>query len=353
MLQRAKGWVTIDMDKIKTIDLFAGIGGIRKGFELTGKFSTVFANDMDKNAKFTYDLNFDGTKLTLGDIRKMGVASGEIPQFDMLLGGFPCQPFSVAGLKKGFDDPKGRGTLIDDIVRILEEAKEAYGQPKGFLLENVKNLVDLHGGAVYEVIKGKLEAIGYHVDYRVYNSLYFGIPQSRQRVYIVGFKDKEVMDRFEWPTPGEQSKRKVKDILESIVEAKHYYNNKPLYERIKDDVTNPDYVYLYRRNHVREHKTGYSPTLVASMGQGGHNVPIIKDSKGLRKLTPRECARIQGYDDLKIPLDIAEIQVYKQIGNSVSVPVMHALARKIALALQEDDEKVPVKRGVLQVSNIH
>ena len=338
------------MSKLRTIDLFAGIGGIRKGFELTGKFETVFANDMDKNCKITYDHNFDTTRMTLGDIRKMSVINGDIPQYDILLGGFPCQPFSIAGLKKGFDDPKGRGTLIDDIIRILEEAKKTYSQPKGFLLENVRNLVDIDDGATYEIIKSKLENIGYHVDYRVYNSLNFGIPQSRQRVYIVGFKDKKVMDRFEWPTPGQQSTRKVKDILEANVEAKHYYNNKPLFERIKDDVTNPDYVYLYRRNHVREHKSGYSPTLVASMGQGGHNVPIIKDSKGLRKLTPLECARIQGYDDLKIPMDIAEIQVYKQIGKSVSVPVMHALAQKIAKALEMP---FPVRRKkVLETSNI-
>ena len=338
------------MGKLKTIDLFAGIGGIRKGFELTGKYETVFANDMDKNCKITYDHNFDTTRMTLGDIRKIGVLNGDIPEYDILLGGFPCQPFSVAGLKKGFDDPKGRGTLIDDVIRILEEAKELYGQPKGFLLENVKNLVDLDGGAVYVVIKQKLESIGYHVDYRIYNSLNFGIPQSRQRVYIVGFRDKKAMDKFEWPKPGEPSKRKVRDILDSNVEAKHYYNNKPLYERIKDNVVNPDYVYLYRRNHVREHRTGYSPTLVASMGQGGHNVPIIKDSKGLRKLTPRECARLQGYDDLQVPMGIAEVQVYKQIGNSVSVPVMHALAVKIAKALNES--ATPKTNKVLETSNI-
>jgi DNA (cytosine-5)-methyltransferase 1 len=282
----------------------------------------------------------------------MSVVNGDIPEYDFLLGGFPCQPFSIAGLKKGFDDPKGRGTLIDDVVRILEEAKEMHGQPAGFLLENVKNLVDLDGGAVYEIIKQKLETIGYHVDYRVYNSLDFGIPQSRKRVYIIGFRDKEVMDRFEWPTPGQPSKRKVRDILDSNVDALHYYNNKPLFERIKDDVTNPDYVYLYRRNHVREHKTGYAPTLVASMGQGGHNVPIIKDAKGLRRLTPRECARLQGYDDLKIPLEMSVGQIYKQIGNSVSVPVMHALAVKIAKALNTPEQSVTESSPALQMSNI-
>ena len=338
------------MGKLRTIDLFAGIGGIRKGFELTGRFETVFANDMDKNCKVTYDLNFDATRLTLGDIRKVSVVNGDIPEFDILLGGFPCQPFSVAGLKKGFSDPKGRGTLIDDIIRILEEARDVYSQPAGFLLENVRNLVDLDGGEVYEIIKGKLESIGYHVDYRVYNSLNFGVPQSRQRVYIIGFKDKNAMDAFEWPVPGKPSQRKVKDILEPSVDAKYYYNGKPLFDRIKDDVTNPDSVYLYRRNHVREHKTGYSPTLVASMGQGGHNVPIIKDKKGLRRLTPKECAVLQGFEDLRIPLEIPEVHVYKQIGNSVSVPVMHAIAQKMAVALESP--VLPRRERVLQTSNM-
>ena len=330
--------------------MFAGIGGIRKGFELTGRFETVFANDMDKNCKVTYDLNFDATRLTLGDIRKVSVVNGDIPEFDILLGGFPCQPFSVAGLEKGFSDPKGRGTLIDDIIRILEEARDVYSQPAGFLLENVRNLVDLDGGEVYEIIKGKLESIGYHVDYRVYNSLNFGVPQSRQRVYIIGFKDKNAMDAFEWPVPGKPSQRKVKDILEPSVDAKYYYNGKPLFDRIKDDVTNPDSVYLYRRNHVREHKTGYSPTLVASMGQGGHNVPIIKDKKGLRGLTPKECAVLQGFEDLRIPLEIPEVHVYKQIGNSVSVPVMHAIAQKMAVALESP--VLPRRERVLQTSNM-
>jgi DNA (cytosine-5)-methyltransferase 1 len=176
------------MQNIRTIDLFAGIGGIRKGFEMTGKFDTVFANDLDKNCKVTYDLNFDSTPLTLADIRNVSVLNGDVPDYDFMLGGFPCQPFSVAGLRQGFDDHKGRGNLIDDIVRLLVEATELYGQPKGFLLENVKNLVDIEGGSIYQIIKEKLKAVGYHVDYRIYNSLNFGVPQNRQRVYIVGFK---------------------------------------------------------------------------------------------------------------------------------------------------------------------
>lgn len=345
------------MTNIRTIDLFAGIGGIRKGFEMTGKFETVFANDMDKSCKVTYDLNFDSTPLTLADIRNVSVLNGDVPEYDFMLGGFPCQPFSIAGLKQGFDDHKGRGNLIDEITRLLIEATELYGQPKGFLLENVKNLVDIEGGSIWLIIKEKLEAVGYFVDYRVYNTLNFGVPQNRQRAYIVGFKDKVTFDNFEWPTPSEKTQIKVKDILDSHVDSVHYYNGKPLYERIKDDVVSPDSVYLYRRNHVREHKTGYSPTLVASMGQGGHNVPIIKDAKGLRRLTPNECAKLQGYEDLKVPLSLPLAHVYKQIGNSVSVPVMYALAVKIAKALEAEEQRQTAtkprnRKNILQTSNI-
>ena len=338
------------MDLVKTLDLFAGIGGIRKGFEKTGKFETVFANDLESNCKATYDLNFDTCRLTVGDLRNLSVKEGDIPAFDFLLGGFPCQPFSVAGLRQAFDDHKGRGNLIHDIVRILKEAEVTHGKPKGFMLENVKNLIDIEKGAVYETIKELLEEVGYFVDCRVYNSLNFGVPQSRQRVYIIGFSDKKDFDNFEWPEKAEKTSLRVKDVLDTYVEPHHYYNDKPLYEKIKDAVTNNDSVYLYRRNHVREHETGYSPTLVASMGQGGHNVPIIKDMKGIRRLTPMECAKLQGYHDLKIPHEVSEIQIYKQIGNSVAVPVVYAIANRISEVLSSK-VTTPLSR-TLEMSNI-
>jgi DNA (cytosine-5)-methyltransferase 1 len=151
------------------------------------------------------------------------------------------------------------------------------------------------------------------------------------------------MANFTWPEPGPESALKVKDIVERNVDASHYYNGKPLYDRIKDEVTNPESVYLYRRNYIREHKSGYSPTLVASMGQGGHNIPIIKDAKGIRKLTPKECAVLQGYHDLRTPADVPAYQIYKQIGNSVCVPVIHAIAKKICDALE-----MPQKQEVLE-----
>ncbi len=322
---------------IATIDLFAGIGGIRKGFEETGRFETVYANDFDKHAKTTYDKNFSTSKIDLKDIREVTLKNGSIPKFDFVLSGFPCQPFSIGGMRQGLDDAKGRGTLFEEIIRLLEESKEVYGQlPRGFLLENVKNLKDHDGGRTYKIIVDRLEGLGYHIKSEVLNSLDFGVAQSRQRIYIVGFLNKEDYDAFTWPQPvvTPENYVKVKDILDDYVEPRFYYNGKPLYDKIGEQVTNPDSVYTYRRTYVREQKQGYSPTLVASMGMGGHNVPIIRDSKGMRKLTPMECARLQGYHDLHIPVGMSDQQIYKQIGNSVTVPVLRAIADKVAEALQ-------------------
>ncbi len=324
------------MENIKTIDLFAGIGGIRRGFENTGKFETVFANDFEPNCKKTYDLNFDtGAKLTVKDIRNVSIRNDNIPKFNFVLSGFPCQPFSLGGLKQGLNDTKGRGTLFKEIIRILNEAKEVYGElPRGFLLENVKNLKTHDGGNTYKVIHDALEEVGFHTKNQILNSLDFGVAQNRERIYIVGFRDKKDSDNFKWPEPTVEDCNycKVKDILDSDVDQKYYYDGKPLYEKIHNFVTDKNIVYNYRRTYVRAIKGGYSPTLVASMGMGGHNVPIIKDEKGIRRLTPMECSRLQGYKNLKIPPDLKDCHIYKQIGNSVTVPVIEAIATEILKA---------------------
>ena len=321
------------MDTIRTIDLFAGIGGIRKGFEDTGKFKTVFANDFEPNCKKTYDLNFDSTKLTIKDIRDISIINDDIPEFDFVLSGFPCQPFSLGGLKQGLEDEKGRGTLFQEIVRLLNESQGIYGKlPRGFLLENVKNLKTHDGGKTYKIIHDALENIGFHVISQVMNSLDFGVAQNRERIYIIGFRDEEDLKRFKWPKPtiANENYKRAKDILDSSVDQKYYYNNKPLYDKICNFVTDENIVYNYRRTYVRAIKGGYAPTLVASMGMGGHNVPIIKDANGIRRLTPIECSRLQGYESLKIPSDLSDCHIYKQIGNSVTVPVIKAIATEIA-----------------------
>jgi len=317
---------------MKFIDLFAGIGGIKIAFEENG-FECVFSNDFDKYCKITYDYNFSQSSKTekelyLGDISN--ISSDKIPDFDVLAGGFPCQPFSVAGYRQGFNDEKGRGNVFFEIVRILRDKK-----PKAFLLENVKNLKTHDKGNTIKVIYQELEKLGYFTTDKVMNALEYGnIPQNRERIYIVGFLDKQAFERFKFPDKIPLTKT-IHDCLEDDIDEKYYYNNKPLYERIKDDVIKRDTIYQWRRKYVRENKRGVCPTLTANMGMGGHNVPIVLDDRGIRKLTPRECANFQGFPkDFKLP-DIADSQLYKQFGNSVVVSVVSRIVKNMKAALEK------------------
>ena len=310
---------------LKTIDLFAGIGGIRLGFEKAG-FTTMFSNDFDEHCQKTYNLNFNTSKLIVEDIRKIGI--DDIPEFNFLLAGFPCQAFSIAGHRQGFQD-KNRGNLFFDIARIIEIRK-----PDGFLLENVKNLKSHDGGRTFRIIIKTLESFGYHIKARVLNSMDYGnVPQNRERIYIIGFKDKRHYDNFDFPKK-QKLKLKITDILENRVDEKYYYNDKPLFEKIKNDITDQNKVYQWRRKYVRENKKGVCPTLTANMGTGGHNVPIFKDKYGVRKLTPRECATLQGFPlNYKLPTNISDSALYKQLGNSVTVNVIELIAKKIKSAI--------------------
>jgi DNA (cytosine-5)-methyltransferase 1 len=317
---------------MKFIDLFAGIGGIKIGFENAG-FQCVFSNDFDENAKITFDLNFSEIfeiekQMVLGDIQK--IPASKIPDFDILCGGFPCQPFSIAGRKQGFNDEKDRGNLFFDIVRILRAKK-----PKAFLLENVKNLKTHDEGNTMKVILEKLEKeLGYFVKVKVLNTMDYGnLPQNRERIYIVGFSDKKAYDKFSFPGKIELTKT-INDCLEEKeVDDKYYYNDKPLYDILKKEVKKRDTVYQWRRKYVRENKNNVCPTLTANMGMGGHNVPLVLNKKGVRKLTPRECANFQGFPkSYKLP-SIADSHLYKQFGNSVSIPVIQRIAKNMKRAL--------------------
>jgi len=311
----------------KTIDLFAGIGGIRLGFEKAG-FKSVFANDFDKYCKITYDLNLEKPKLFVGDITKL--KSNELPSFDFLLAGFPCQAFSIAGYRQGFKDEKGRGNLFFEIARMLKDKK-----PIGFMLENVKNLKNHDNGRTFEVISRTLYDLGYFIKTDVLNSLDYGnVPQNRERVYIVGFKSKNLIENFFFPDEKKLDK-KFRDLMEDDVDEKYYYNNKPLYKRLKEYEFSTSTVYQWRRQYVRENKKGVCPTLTANMGTGGHNVPIIRDKKGIRKLTPKECARLQGFpENFKLPVNLPDSKLYYQIGNSVTVPVIERIAKEIKRTLE-------------------
>jgi len=191
-------------------------------------------------------------------------------------------------------------------------------------------------GRTFKIIKNTLEDLGYHVHAKVLNSMEYGnIPQNRERIYIVGFKKKKHFNNFKYPEPVKLTK-KVSDLLEARVDKKYYYNGKALYPRLKNYITEEGRVYQWRRKYVRENKSGVCPTLTANMGTGGHNVPIIKDKEGIRKLTPLECARIQGFPEYYIlPKDLSDSALYKQFGNSVSVPVIEAIAKQMALAVRE------------------
>lgn len=252
-----------------------------------------------------------------------------IPEhFDLLCGGFPCQAFSIAGLRKGFTDT--RGTLFFDIEQIIEKHR-----PRAVLLENVKNLVAHDKGKTFQTIYSILtEKLGYHVYYQVLNSMtHANIPQNRERIFIVAFDPIQVpaFREFRFPEPIPLT-RTIHDILEKgKVEDKYYYPSDHLYADKLSVVTNPDTVYQIRRVYIRENKNQVCPTLTANMGQGGHNVPIIRDPYGIRKLTPKECFAFQGYpvDTFVLP-HLADSKLYMQAGNSVTVPLVERICRRIA-----------------------
>ncbi|ACV27119.1 DNA cytosine methyltransferase [Kangiella koreensis] len=311
------------------IDLFAGIGGIRLGFQKYGG-ACVFSSEFEKAAQNTYKENFG--EHPFGDITT--VPSENIPKHDILLGGFPCQAFSVAGYREGFSDKKGRGNLFFKIHDIIKTKK-----PEAFLLENVKNLQGHDGGNTFKVIVEYLHESGYSVISNVLNSMDFGdVPQNRERIYIIGFKDEANWQNnkgatrtseFSWPEPIRLSKS-VRDLLDKQVSEHYFYERFACYKQLKEQMTRKDTVYQWRRVYVRENKNNVCPTLTANMGTGGHNVPLILDDNGrIRKLTPKECSRIQGFpEDFKLP-HIANSHLYKQFGNSVTVPVIERLANEM------------------------
>jgi DNA (cytosine-5)-methyltransferase 1 len=302
----------------RAIDLFAGIGGIRRGFKnvFNSEIDFVFSSEIDKNAQKTYQLNYN--EIPFGDITS--IDESDIPPHDIILAGFPCQAFSVAGHRKGFEDT--RGTLFFDVARIAK-----YHKPKVLFLENVKGFVGHDKGRTFEVVKKTLEDIGYKLFYQVLNTKDFDVPQNRERIYIIAFLDD--IKEFSFPKIIKPLKT-IHDFLEKSVDEKFYYNNKPLYEKIKNNIVSCDTGYQWRRHYVRENKNSVCPTLTANMGTGGHNVPIIKDKKGIRKLTPTECVNFQGFDkSFKFPKDLALSHQYKQAGNSVTVTVIEEIATRI------------------------
>jgi DNA (cytosine-5)-methyltransferase 1 len=307
--------------------LFAGVGGIELGFQQAG-FTPVFANEIDKNASITYRANHSHT-LSEGDIGEL--PSEVLPKnLTVLAGGFPCQPFSVAGYRKGFEDD--RGNVFRDIVRLMQDR-----QPEVVFLENVKNLKGHDNGNTFKVINESLEASGYGVAAKVLNASDYGnIPQNRERIYIIGFKNPDANARFQWPEPIPLT-TKLSDLIDfkRKVDSKYYYTDeRPFWDMLEAGITKTNTMYQWRRQYVRENKSGVCPTLTANMGMGGHNVPLFKTRYGIRKLTPRECFNLMGFDPgFQLPEELAISQLYKQAGNSVVVPVVKRIAQQILAAI--------------------
>lgn len=317
---------------MKCASFFAGVGGIDIGFDNAG-FETIYANELDKFAATTLKENFQFT-IDNRDIRD--VKSSEIPNFDIMLAGFPCQAFSVAGYRQGFDDEKGRGNLFFELERIFTDK-----QPSIIFLENVKNLVSHDKGNTFKVILDTLHKHGYHVAHNVLNASEYGnIPQNRERIYIVCFKDEQAFERFQFPDPIPLT-TKIKDMLEDekTIEARYFYTEKtPFFSQLVEDITDAETLYQWRRQYVRANKSNLCPTLTANMGTGGHNVPLLNVQKKpdtIRKLTPRECFNFQGYPkNYKLPKDMSNANLYKQAGNSVVIPVIERIAQKIKEAVE-------------------
>lgn len=300
------------------IDLFAGIGGIRLPFdEIGGK--CVFSSEIDKFARQTYQANFSDEPH--GDITL--IAPSSIPSFDLLLAGFPCQPFSQAGLQKGFQDT--RGTLFFYITEIIE-----YHKPKVVLLENVKRLKSHDKGNTYNVIESKLRSLGYTVMSQILAAKDFGIPQNRERIYILAFKD-DVQFSFPKPT---LEKTSVGDILEEYVSEKYTISDKLWegHQRWKLEHREKGNGFGYGLFTPQSY---YTNTISARYYKDGSEILIAQGiNKNPRKITPREAARLQGFPE-GYKIVVSDAQAYKQFGNSVCVPVVRALARQLELILHE------------------
>ena len=314
-------------DKIKIIDLFAGIGGIRLGFEIASKnnIECVFTSEWNKYSVATYTSNFNDL-IVHGDITQ--IKEELVPEHDILLAGFPCQPFSQAGLKKGFSDT--RGTLFFDIERILIAKK-----PQAFLLENVKQLKGHDKGKTLSTIIEHLKAIGYeNVQYEVLKARDFGLPQNRERIYIVGFLDQNI--KFEFPKPIKKP-TKVGVILEKKVDEKYTISDKLWEGHQRRKITNKEKGKGFGFGIVNENSE-YTNTISARYYKDGSEILVEQKGRNPRKLTPREAGRLQGFPDSFI-IPVSDNQAYQQFGNSVAVNVIEKVAEQILKHIKIETEE--------------
>lgn len=309
------------MDKVKVGSLFSGIGGIDLGFEQAG-FEIAWANDFDAAACKTYRNNFPNTILIEDDVRNIN--SCALSDIDVLVAGFPCQPFSVMGYRRGFNDP--RGNLFFEIARFIDVKR-----PKVVFLENVKNLMEHDNGKTFLVIYNALAQFGYSVKYKVINATDVNIPQNRARIFIVAFRDIEDCDKFSFPqyTPLEAT---IDDIIDRSIKHDdiYYYGSESRYfKELNAKIVDKTGIYRIDDSGIATRKWEICPTLKANMGTYHDRVPIIRDDFGIRMLTPMECLAFQGYPKKYTFKGVSLKSAYKQCGNTVCVPIIKSIAEKL------------------------
>lgn len=304
---------------MRVISLFSGLGGLDKGFADVG-FNIIWANDFDKYAVQTYRENF-GNYIHLGDINEIPL--DEIPDFDVLIGGFPCQPFSMMGGQKGFED--ARGTLFFRVAEIIRDKIEKDKKPKAIILENVRSLKTHDKGKTFATIKRILEKdLGYIVYADILNSANYGVPQTRNRTYIVCFSNKNA--KFEFPK-AVKSNIILHDLLETHVDQKYFLSDRILPTILSDGTGG------YKAKSEIDLKIARPLcATMAKMHRACQDNYVTQDGK-VRRLTPRECARLQGFDDSFV-IPVSDSQAYKQFGNAVTVNVSAAVAREVRRSLE-------------------
>ena len=315
---------------MKVGSLFSGIGGIDLGFMQAG-FEVAWAIESNHASCETYRANFRGTVLIEQDIRK--VNAEDLPPVDVIAAGFPCQAFSVGGKQQGFNDD--RGNLFFEIARFI-----CAHNPRFVFLENVANRVQHDNGHTFHVIYNTLIEQGYYIRYRIMRTSEYGnVPQIRDRIYIIAFRSIEDCDLFEFPKPVELQLTAAAIIEKSKAARDHYYyrDESPFSIKAQQIVVDQNTIYRVYHDSIKPIKNGMCPTLTASMGTQKNQVPLVRDDYGVRKLTPRECLRFQGFSDsFGFPATVSLEQRYKQIGNSVSVPVIRSIAKQILASIRFD-----------------
>ena len=315
------------MKKIKTIaSMFAGIGGIDLAFEQAG-FRTIWANEVDKYACRTYRMNFGDAYLVEEDIQK--ISTETIPDFDVLVAGFPCQAFSSVGLLKGFEDP--RGNLFFETARVIKAKK-----PSVVFFENVANLVKHDNGNTFQTICSTMHELGYYVTYKIMNASDYGIPQQRNRIFIVASTCRELVDSFKFPV----ERKLIKDAFDYFDKEKqpesYYMDKHKKRDQMIAFMDDRHRIYRFTDWGISRGRHGICPTLLAAMGSPYERIPFFYDNFSIRKITQREAARLQGFpDSFEFPVKKTPKQVYKQIGNSVCVPIIKEIADILKNSMEE------------------